>query len=297
MGAVLSFQATSEQEKFLNNITQANKQDCVVRTNNSNSGQVIIATGGTLNNVNLGQTITVNTDATCLIGSGVQGDIDNLLKATSAQGAVAETGPFATWGTISESVSLASVRQNTVNNIYQVSQATCGTDQINSNSSQYIYLADDVNGGFIGQSIDSNVNSSCTMNNYMKFSTYNLAQAQAGQKTEHKGTLGGVGVIVLVVAILVVLLGAGAFFVSSKKKKAEACTPDPTTGKVSDKCKTPPPGAAPVKPGTMPAKPGTMPVNPGTMPVKPGTMPAKTGGMSSIVSALEAEIRAKGKQS
>lgn len=287
MGASFSIQASREVSKFLNNVTQVNQQTCQFQQQASNSGQVIVITDSDISNARIGQSIQVSTDASCLIASDMQENIANILKATTVQDKVGEYGPLASWGTFETSWTLSDIKQNVTNNIYQICQATCSSSNITSNDNQYIYLkGDDASGAFIGQSIDSNANSSCSMNNYMKFSLYNLTALLAASKVSHEGAFGALGAIILIIGGLIVLMVVGlvVFLMIKKKGVDPACQPDPKTGLVDPVCKNGklPSGATPtpkitVKPSTVPPKPVTpLPPKPvTTVPPKPVTTVAR----------------------
>jgi len=240
MGASLTFQASAQRLNFMNSVTQESQQSCEFTQQASNSGQTIIITDSDISNATIGQSITLTTDASCLIASNMQDNIENILQATLSQGQYGEYGPLSSWGIVSDTTQLSRIKEKVTNNIYQISQATCGTSNIANNSNQYLYVkGSNAQGAFLGQSIDSNVNSSCSMNNYMKFSLYNLSQALSDLNATHKGGFGALGGIIAIVIVLIILLVVGFFVFSMMKKKradAAACAPDPVTKLTDPRC-------------------------------------------------------------
>lgn len=241
MGITLGFQATKLQESFLNNIVQENQQSCASTVTPTNSNQVIIATNSKLNGATIGQINQTTTDASCLITSGMQTSIQNILEATTQQTSSSESDILSIFST-QENFAATSLKESVTNNIYQISQASCTSSTAPSNSSQYAYFSgDSLNNAFIGQSNTTNATSSCSMTNFMKINTYNQGQGSTGQDSKQVGTLGAIGGVIVAVIIVVVLL-VGLFFLVTLLKRGGS--------KKEDHCKIDKDGIPQIDPAT-----------------------------------------------
>ena len=228
MGITLGVQASRVQQKFLNNIVQENQQSCQSTVSPSNSNQVIIATNTKLNGATIGQINQTQTDASCLITSGMQSSVENILNATLGQTTSSESDILSVF-TSQSLFSYSKLKQDVTNNIYQISQASCNASTAPSNANQYIYLSgDSANNAFIGQSNTTNATSSCSMTNFMKVNTFAQGQGDTNQNSKIVGTLGSIGgvILVLVLGAVIVIALFLLLHIGSKKKTPDTCKLD-----------------------------------------------------------------------
>lgn len=197
------------QQNFMNNITQDDQQNCTSAANNTANNNTVIVNGAYIRGDFFGVSAATNTDASCLLVSNMQDSVSNILSATLTQTNKAQTDWFNGFQFTSETNEF-DMSQSVTNNISQINQATCAANSIQSGSDNYIYFRGTVDGNFVGVSSDASANSSCSIENTMKNTTYNQAQAQTNQNNLIQGVfatflaafLAIVGIIVIAVIIM-----------------------------------------------------------------------------------------------
>lgn len=237
----------SIQQAFMNNITQTNQENCLATTTNSANNNVVIVNGANIKGNFTGVSATTSTDASCLMVSNMQNSISNILSATIQQTNTSETDWFNGFQ-FTKDKNTFNLTQTVVNNISQITQSTCSSNTTASTNNNYVYVASGttIGGDFVGVTNAASSSANCSINNIMKNTTYNQAQANVDQSNTVKGmfvAIAGsilmvVGLIVITVIILVALgvLGSAgvvgySFFGGSKPKPAENATTSlpPTT--------------------------------------------------------------------
>jgi len=200
------------QQNYMNNITQLSEQTCLSTASDNTNNNVILVIGTNVEGNFTGVSTNVSTDSSCLMTSYMEDSISNILSAVVQQTNQAETDLFNGFQ-ITNLTNTFNVEQSVTNNISQINQATCSANTYSSSSNNYVYVANStIDGDFIGVESTSNASSSCSINNMMKNTTYNQAQAQANQGNAAKGIfaqlLGTVVVIVAIIVIAVIILFA-----------------------------------------------------------------------------------------
>lgn len=203
------------QQKFMNNITQEDQQNCIATVQSTTNDNVVIVQGATIDGNFTGVSSTVNTDATCLMVSNMEDTVRNMLSATLQQtNEVASdmAGDFS-WQNAENKFD---INQSVVNNISQINEATCAANTTSSTDNNYVYVSNSkVRGDFIGVSNKANATANCSMTNSMKNTTYNQAQASATQSNTVLGMFVAIaaviaGVIGVIVFGVIILFAVGA---------------------------------------------------------------------------------------
>lgn len=203
------------QQDFMNNITQKNQQNCVATTASSTSGNVVIVDGARIGNNFIGVSSQTSTDASCMIVSSMEDNIESILSSIINQTALSETdlfGDFA-FNNVDNSFDL---QQSITNNINQINETTCSSNTLSSTNNNYVYVHNSsVGGNFVGVSSNSVSSANCTLSNVMKNVTYNEAKSDANQEGTAKGIfvsmVGAFAAIIgMIVFIIIILFAVGA---------------------------------------------------------------------------------------
>lgn len=206
------------QQKFFNQTQQFTSEFCVANNQQTVEGNVVFLQGVTVLGDVTGIDVNgVSMDATCSIVSSMDSSTTSVLQSVLNQTATSETDWF-NGGQITDTTDQINAQQTVVNNVTQINQAVCVANATQSVSNNYYIVTDN---GFVGGDLvainvgQSNVNSDCSMNNYMKNVTYNQAQVDADQTTKVKGMLVSIigfifGIIALIIIGVIVLFVIGA---------------------------------------------------------------------------------------
>ena len=227
------------QQSFMNNITQDDQQNCTAVSSSTTNDNVVIVNGANIGGDFTGVSNTTTTDASCLMVSNMEDSVADILSATIAQTNKSETDWFNGFQ-VTENVNEFNLGQTVVNNISQLNQATCSANTTVSNNSNYVYLANaEVGGDFVGVTSSSSASATCSMNNMMKNTTYNQAQANTSQSNTVEGMFVAmvaafasvVGLIVIAVIILFAVgaLGFVGYEASSSHKSSSGASPSPVS--------------------------------------------------------------------
>ena len=225
MGGSWSSNIATVQQKFLTNVTQASKQTCIATVNATANNNVVIINGASIKGNFTGVTSTTSTDATCTIVSSMDNSVSNILSATTDQKNKATSDMFGdfSWNGLTNAVN---VGQSVVNNISQINQAACNSQNTSSTSNNYVYVTNaSIGGDFIGVSNTANASASCNMSNLMKNVVYNQAQASVSQGNTYQGMFASIvgaiaSVIVIVVIAVIIMFSIGSIgYIGYSKKK------------------------------------------------------------------------------
>lgn len=223
------------QQNFMNNVTQSNQQDCIATVNSQANNNVVIVSGSKIDGNFTGVAATTSTDATCLISSSMNSQVENSLSAQLQQENKTETDLFNDFSFNSETNTF-NIDQSVTNNISQINQAVCSSNNTTSTSDNYVYVSDStVGGNFVGVTNNATASADCTMQNYMKNVTYNQAQASATQSNSIEGmwaTLLGaiVSIITIIVIAVIIIFSIGAIGYVGFKKYDKPSTGEEQTG-------------------------------------------------------------------
>ena len=230
------------QQTFMNNILQSNQENCIASTTNSANNNIVIVNGANIKGNFTGVSSTTSTDASCLMVSNMENSVSNILSATIKQTNISETDWFNGFQFTKEKNTF-NISQTVVNNISQITQSTCSSNTTSSTNNNYVYVATGTNigGDFVGVTNAASSSANCSINNVMKNTTYNQAQANADQSNTVKGMFVSiVSAIVLIIGIIVItviilfsvgalgsagLVGYGVFGGKSEKKEPTTLPP------------------------------------------------------------------------
>ena len=245
------------QQAFMNNITQDDQQNCLATTSNTVTGNIVRIDNSHIKGDFTGVAAVTNTDASCLMVSNMEDTISNILSATITQTNSTSTDWFNGFQFTSDTNTF-DLSQSVVNNISQINQQTCSANTTTSTSNNYVYVTNTTVGGdFIGVTSTANASASCSMNNTMKTTTYNQAQATVNQSNTVKGMFATIlGAFVLIVGIIVigviVIFAFGAIAqvgYHSMSQSTPSYAPPPPYA--------PPPGSFAPPPGSFAPPPGS----------------------------------------
>lgn len=206
MGSIQTNIAVTEQN-FTNNILQSSKNDCWANTTSNTDNNVVIADGTIVGGNFIGVQTSTNTDASCVITSTMETTVDDILKSIIQQTNQSSNSLFGGF-TFSGNTNVFNARQTVVNNITQLNETVCAANTVKTTNGNYIYSRNQsVFGDFIGVNSNSESTASCTMNNTMKNSVYNEAQASNNQDNQIQSMF--VAIIAAIASVIggIVLLG------------------------------------------------------------------------------------------
>lgn len=226
----------------MNNITTENQENCVANANVQVSGNVIIVSGSTVSG-NVGTVTGVSTDASCLMVSAMENNIQDIMRATSTQTNNTSNDWFGgfQWNKDNNSFNLT---QSVTNNINQINELTCTANSMATNSNNYIYVSGSSVGGNVGVASSTNAAANCSMSNMMKNYSYNYVQGDNNQSNTQKGmfvaivaaicTLIGIIIIGVVILFAVGAIGFTGYELVSPKNPTPAAGVDQSTDISSD---------------------------------------------------------------
>jgi len=204
---------TNVQQNFMNNILQDNQENCISTVNNSTNNNVVILNGSKVDGNFTGASLTVSTDATCLITSSMNNTVTDILSATATQTTTTENDMFGDFSYNSD-YNTFNVEQSVVNNIAQINQMLCSASAVTSQNDNFFYITNTVvEGNFIGVTTQANASASCNMSNVMVNSTYNQTQSTSNQTGTIKGMFvaiaGSIAGIIMMVVVVIIIGGIG----------------------------------------------------------------------------------------
>lgn len=221
----VGFNFNSAFQQTINNILEESNQSCTSQDNLTFTDNDIIITGNNVSgNMNL-VTLGASTDASCSMVSTMQTSITNILKTTLTQ---ANKSSSDWMSGVNVGLNANLTIQNLENNIYQISNQTCTSNNINSVDNNYIYASGNTVGGdFVGFSLNSASDANCAMTNYMKINLFNQTQATANQSNTVTGTF---GIIAIVIVIIIIIMICGVIY-ANRSKIASTVAPTNTLKK------------------------------------------------------------------
>ena len=213
MGSTFSSNVATINQQFMTSITSNNQDSCVVNNDATVTGNVIIVSGSTIGG-NVGTVTGTSTDASCLMVSQMDSNINDIMKATASQANNTSTDWFNgfSW---SSSANAFDLTQSVTNNINQINQVTCTANSMATDSNNYIYVSGSTVGGNVGIAVGTNAQANCSMTNMMSNYTYNNVQGDANQSNTQTGMFVAIVsaiciVIGLVIIGVVILFAVGA---------------------------------------------------------------------------------------
>jgi len=210
-----SYKAT---QNITNDITQINQSSCIATVQVQSGGNVVIIEDSRINGNVVGSVVKVSTDASCIMASAAEADIQNILNASAEQTKSTENGIFsidfpAMFDSLGSTTNSIEIEQNVTNNILQLNSSNCSSNIIISDSPNYIYVrGSTVGGNVIGSDVTADASASCTITNNTKVYVYNDLLAEGKQKKELKSVF---FTIVIAFAILMGLIIFGVIILFS----------------------------------------------------------------------------------
>jgi hypothetical protein len=205
-------------QNVTNDITQINQSSCIASVQVQSGGSVVIIEDSRINGNVVGSVVKVSTDASCIMASAAEADIENILKAASEQTKTTENGIFSIdFGAIADGFGSVTnnieIDQYITNNILQLNSSNCSSNIIISDSPNYIYVrGSTVGGNVIGSDVTADASASCTITNNAKVYVFNDLLADGKQKKELKSIF---FTIVIAFAILMGLIIFGVIILFS----------------------------------------------------------------------------------
>ena len=242
-------------QNFSNTVTQINESSCLAKAEVVSGGNVTIVSDSHVFGDVIGTRIKVSSDASCIMSSANDANIENLMKAFSEQESTSQNSGFSIDLTslinslkgVDESIT---IKQNISNNITQINISTCASNSIVDSSNNFTYIKNSTIGGnVIGVDLTANATSSCTITNNSKTYIYNNGSASGSQKNKNAGWIQAIllcvfGVIAIIVIAVVILFSTGAVgtigYKSLKVSKKPNDTNDPNKPPPNDPNKPPP---------------------------------------------------------
>lgn len=190
----------------LNQIMQTSTASCSATCVQIQSGNVVFINDSNTGNITFNQTCTVN--AQCTINNAVEASATTVQKAI--QNGSAKTSWFGGFG-VNTAINLSN--QEIKNMITQTLNSTCnnGVSQVQTGNLVYV---NNSNTGDIGFNQDSDLVSTCVLNNNARGV---VSSTQSADQTANTGAAGLAGIIILVIIIIVIIVIIA--LVSSNKKK------------------------------------------------------------------------------
>jgi hypothetical protein len=221
-------------QEVTNNITQINQSSCTATVQNESGGNFIILDGVRVAGDVYGSITRIKTNASCIMSSSNEANIDNLLESLADQGKTTENSGFsldavAIIDKLKSQNNSIDIRQYITNNITQMNINTCSSNIINTESPNYTYIrGGSVGGSVIGSDTTAESSSSCTITNNSKLIIYNDILSDGDQSNDLKGffttlVIGFVVIIGIVIFGVIILFSTGAIgHVGYKKNKNQA---------------------------------------------------------------------------
>jgi cobalamin biosynthesis Mg chelatase CobN len=196
MGSNIS-QAYNARQYIYNNVVQSSKENCVIScTNNSSDFLVLLDNVNIKGNVDFSQYCGIQ-GATCLLKSYIDSNINNVINSIAQQTQIAEADIFAIdFSKYNQSVN---VNQQIVNNVTQVSSASCQQSVDNSNSNNVFIAVDSSIGGNLNLSQRGDINNvTCSLNNMISNQVSNSETSKSTQSI-----IKGSGILFAIIAMII----------------------------------------------------------------------------------------------
>lgn len=181
-------------QSTLNNIMQTSTAACSATCTQIQSGNVVFINNSNTGNITFNQTCTVN--AQCTINNAVEASANTVQKAI--QNGSAKSSWFGGFG-INTAVNLTN--QEIVNMITQSLNSTCNNGVTQVQEGNLIYVNNSTTGD-IGFNQESNVNSTCVLNNNARGV---VASTQSADQVASAGAA-GLGIIIAIIIIIIVII-------------------------------------------------------------------------------------------
>lgn len=229
MGASLGLAANinSVNQNIATNIDQATSSTCQATCTESQTNDVIVINGSTVNSNGIGFSQSCSVDSSCIMKSVLDSNIQNIIDSVSSQANKALTGAFMDISANAQA-NFNNVDQNITNNITQMLTSTCNANAALNQSGSLFYVSNstiNAGQGFAGFSIGTNspvsVNASCLMQNLSRASVYNKEQAQ---NTQSNTSISILAILIIGIVVIIVVLAIVGGVVAATRK------PSPKTG-------------------------------------------------------------------
>jgi hypothetical protein len=188
-----------------NSVTQTSVSSCEISCNQDQSDNtVIISPGSNVGNITFSQVCVID-DASCIINTNIQSEIENILQSTADQTAMATKAVFSATFTSTNCVS--NMDQIINNQVQQLISNTCTIESNQTMNNNYVYVGSNSVVGDISFAQHSTLsNVECTMDNSSKAAAYNQETATVTQKATTVNMLFMLFMIFAIVAAMAFIL-------------------------------------------------------------------------------------------
>lgn len=181
-------------QKTLNNIMQTSTAACSATCTQIQSGNVVFINNSNTGNITFNQTCTVN--AQCTINNSIEA------SASTVQKAIQNGSAKSSWfGGFAVNTAINLTNQEIVNTITQSLNSTCNNGVTQVQEGNLIYVNNSTTGD-IGFNQESNVNSTCVLNNNARGT---VAATQSADQVASSGAA-GLGIIIAIIIIIIVII-------------------------------------------------------------------------------------------
>lgn len=193
-------QQVNVSNSISSSLLQSSSQTCTSTCSQQQDGNVAIVAGRT-GNIVYGQKCTSN--AACTMSITLQSSINNMLANAVQQSNTAITDLFNDGIIFSRVNEGVDIKSNIVNNMTQITQASCQASSVQSQSDNFLYVQSGGRTGNVNYAQDGNASANCTMINASKMQAKSQINNNAAQKAKQIGMFA----MIFVAIVLCVLIG------------------------------------------------------------------------------------------
>jgi len=183
-----------------NTVTQTSIQSCKISCNQDQSGNsVIISPGANTGNITFTQVCVIE-DATCIINTNIQSEIENILTSTADQTAMSTQAVLS--ATYNTTKCVSTMDQLITNEVQQLASNTCTIETNQTMNNNYVYVGTGATTGDISFAQHSTLsNVECIMDATTKSTAYNQETAEVIQKAT---TINMLVMLFLIFAVVII---------------------------------------------------------------------------------------------
>lgn len=219
---------TKIQQDVSNNFFSSNTNDCYASASSTITGTntVITSTGKVKGDINT-NTIQGTISASCSLVQQTNQSVTNILKAQAGQTASTVNDLFNDGVLFSQDKNSVDMSQSITNNITSINSNTCNAIASADISYTNVVIAvNDVGGSINTNSINTDVNGTCSITNTTSQEAKNTSDASAEQDSQNMGMFSAffmmiVSLCVLAIVCLFLFFGGGALIYGMSGKKKE----------------------------------------------------------------------------
>lgn len=187
--------------KVSNRILNNTKTSCEYRINDSINNVTVIVEGGSVENINIKNVANIN-GASCIMSTYQESEIQNILQDMIKQTDTAVSGLVPSFNFINQHVKINQLIENSIS---QIQESSCNFVAESNINNVYVVLQN-TNGKDVNIGSETTIgNSSCSMDNVSKASTYNQITNDVTQKASIK-SLGGAIIVFIIICIIIFII-------------------------------------------------------------------------------------------